>query len=345
MSTGAGTAAPYPKIELHVHLEGTVRAKTLFEIAARNGVRLPVATEHELEELYRYRGFERFSEIWSMTTHAMMTGVDHRKMICGYAKEAGRQGAVYLEIIFSPGERVRSGANWGDLFSGACDGVSEAWERYGVEVRLTPDISRDLEGADPVAYGEETARWAVRYRDRGVVGLGLGGDERVPAAPFARAFAVARDGGLGSVPHAGEGRGPVSVREALDLLLADRIRHGILAVRDPGLVRELAERGIVLDVAPTSNVVTRSVASLDEHPLPDLLAAGVRCSLNTDDPAMFGTDLTREHDLAIARLGADPRALYFAGVEGALCDEATRDRLRAIGESYDWSPVSPSSPG
>lgn len=341
MNTGL---TPYPKIELHVHLEGTVRARALLEIAQRNGIDLGFETQAELEDLYSYSGFERFSEIWSMTTHAMMTGEDHRKMICGYAKEAAGFGAVYLEVIFSPGERVRSGANWGDLFSGACDGAAEARERYGVEVRLTPDISRDLEGADPVAYGEETARWAVRFRDRGVVGLGLGGDERLPAAPFARAFEIARDGGLGSVPHAGEGKGPASVREVLEVLQADRIRHGILAARDPELLAQLAERGTVLDVCPTSNVITHSVRSLEEHPLPQLLAAGVRCSMNTDDPAMFGTDLGREHEIAVSQLGAEPRDLYSAGVEGALCDEATRARLRSLGEAFDWGSVSPPSP-
>jgi aminodeoxyfutalosine deaminase len=344
VSSSVDGAAPYPKIELHVHLEGTVRARALFAIAERNGIRLPVDTEPELEELYRYSGFERFSEIWSMTTHAMMTAEDHRKMLTGYAREAAGFGAVYLEVIFSPGERVRWGANWAELFEGACDGISEARDRYGIEVRLTPDVSRDLDGADPVGYGEETARWAVRYRDRGVVGLGLGGDERLPAAPFARAFEIAREGGLGSVPHAGEGKGPASVREVLDLLRADRIRHGILAARDPELLVELAERGIVLDVCPTSNVITHSVKTIEEHPLPSLLAAGVRCSMNTDDPAMFGTDLGREHEIAVRDLGADPRELYFAGVEGALCDDATRERLRAIGEAYDWSAVSPPSP-
>ena len=335
--------AQYPKIELHVHLEGTVRAKALFEIAERNDVRLPVATEADLEQLYHYRGFERFSEIWSMTTHAMMTGVDHRKMLTGYAKEAAGFGAVYLEVIFSPAERVRWGADWADLFEGACDGIVEARERYGVEVRLTPDMSRDLEGVDAVEAGEETARWAVRYRDRGVVAVGLGGDERVPAQPFVRAFEIARDGGLGSVPHAGEGKGPASVRDALDLLHADRIRHGILATRDPELLVELAERRIVLDVAPTSNVVTHAISALDEHPLPRLLAAGVNCTMNTDDPAMFGTDLGREHEVAVGRLGANPRDLYLAGVEGALCDDETRGRLRKIGEDFDWERVNPPS--
>jgi aminodeoxyfutalosine deaminase len=126
------------------------------------------------------------------------------------------------------------------------------------------------------------------------------------------------------------------VRGALDALGADRLRHGIRAVDDPGLVRELAGRGTVLDVCPISNLRTKAVASLDEHPLPVLVAAGVQCSISTDDPAMFGTDLTRECDAARS-LGVDPESFYEAGLAGALCDEQTRARLVSTGQNVDWS--------
>jgi aminodeoxyfutalosine deaminase len=149
-------------------------------------------------------------------------------------------------------------------------------------------------------------------------------------------FARARDEGFASVPHAGEVAGAASVRGALDALGADRIRHGFRSVEDPGLVRELAERQIVLDVCPISNLRTRAVASLDEHPLPQLIAAGVPCSISTDDPAMFDTDLTRDYDAARS-LGVEPRACYDAGLRGALCDEETKSRLRGIGETTDWA--------
>jgi aminodeoxyfutalosine deaminase len=125
------------------------------------------------------------------------------------------------------------------------------------------------------------------------------------------------------------------VRGALDALKADRIRHGIRAVEDPGLVRELAGRRTVLDVCPISNLRTRAVASLDEHPLPKLAAAGVRCSISTDDPALFGTDLTRDCETAVG-LGLDPQDFYAAGIEGALCDAETKSRLEAIGASFEW---------
>ena len=125
------------------------------------------------------------------------------------------------------------------------------------------------------------------------------------------------------------------MRGALEALQADRIRHGIRAVEDPGLVTELAGRGTILDVCPLSNLRTGAVHSLEEHPLPQLVAAGVRCSISTDDPAIFDTDLTRDYEAAAA-LGLSPRAAYEVGLSGALCDEGTRERLRQIGESHDW---------
>jgi aminodeoxyfutalosine deaminase len=223
------------------------------------------------------------------------------------------------------------------VFTGYCDGAQQAAELHGVQVRLTPDIPRSY----PMEAAELTARHAVAYRDRGVVGLGLGGPEAEhPPEPYARAFAIARDGGIGSVPHAGEVAGPASIRGALDALAADRIRHGIRAVEDPGLVSELAGRGVVLDVCPISNLRTGVVASLAVHPLPQLVAAGVACSVSTDDPAMFGTDLTADY-AAAGQLGVSARDCYQAGLRGALCDQQARRDLEQAGEVFGWAGLAP----
>ncbi len=325
----------YPIIELHVHLEGTVRAATLLEIARRNDYELPADTLEGLASLYEYRDFEHFIEIWILTTNALRKAEDFRQVVVDYAAEAAAHGAVYIEGIFSPAERVARGVDWDEIFGGYCDGAQEAEELHGVSVRLTPDIYR---GATKEA-AEEVVRHSAAYRERGVVGVGLGGLEaQYPPEPYAPVFELAKAEGLGSVPHAGEVVGPESIRGALDALNADRIRHGIRAVDDPELVAELAERRIVLDVTPISNVRTGAVASLTEHPLPKLVEAGVLCSISTDDPAMFDTDLTREYEAAHS-LGVDPRAAFEAGLTGALCDEATRDRLGELGNSFDWANV------
>ena len=314
-----------PKIELHVHLEGSIRPATLLEIARRNGESLPVDSVEELEKLYEFTDFAHFIDVWILTTNCLRTADDFRRTVVDYAAEAAGFGAVYLEGIFSPGERVVRGVGWDDIFGGYCDGAVEAYERHGVTVRFTPDMYR---GMDP-EVAEQVARVSVRYADRGVVGLGLGGLEARPLAPYRRAFEIARDGGLALVPHAGEAAGADSVREVLELGPA-RIRHGIRAVEDPGLLAEIVARGVVLDVCPTSNLRTGVVASLDRHPLPALLEAGALCTVNTDDPAMFGTDLGQEYEVA-ARLGVDPAQAFAAGIAGALCDDETRLRLARLG--------------
>ena len=325
----------YPKIELHVHLEGTVRPRTLLQIARRNDYPLPAETEEELAALYDFRDFRHFIEVWVLTTNALRRAEDFRQVVVDYATEAASHGAIYVEGIFSPAERVRRGVDWDEIFTGYCDGAQEVRELHGVEVRLTPDIVRGftLEEAD------ETVRYAAKYRERGVVGVGLGGLEaEYPPEPYEHAFALGREEGLASLPHAGESAGAESIRGALVSLGAERLRHGIRAVEDAGLLREIVDRRVVLDVCPISNLRTRVVGSLDEHPLPQLVAAGALCSISTDDPAMFGTDLSRDCDTA-ASLGLEPRSMFEAGVEGARCDENTRARLRAVGDTFDWASV------
>ena len=320
----------FPKIELHVHLEGTMRPQTLLAIAKRNDYPLPADTVEGLAELYEFRDFAHFIEVWVLTTNALRETDDFRQVVVDYAAEAAGHGAVYLEGIFSPAERVRRDVSWESIFEGYCAGAQEAFELHGVEVRLTPDITRGF-GFDEA---EATVRWASRYCDRGVVGVGLGGLEAdYPPEPYAQVFELARGLGLPAVPHAGEVAGAASIRGAVEALGAVRLRHGIRAVEDPGLMAELRDRGLVLDVCPISNVRTGAVGSLDEHPLRELVTSGVRCSVSTDDPAMFDTDLTRDYDAAAA-LGLSPRSAYEAGCRGL---SATRPHAHGCAT---WAPPS-----
>jgi aminodeoxyfutalosine deaminase len=329
----------YPKIELHVHLEGTVRPETLLELARRNDVALPVDTAAELRQLYRFTDLAHFIDVWFLVTAALRTADDFRRITVEYAEEAARHGAVYVEGIFAPTVPARNDVPLEAMFEGYCDGVQEARERLGIEIRLTPDLNR----TSPPEEAAEIVRHAIGCRERGVVAIGLGGiEDQAPPEQFADAFQIAREGGLGSVPHAGEVVGPPSVWGALEALNADRIRHGIRSLEDPALVRELVARGTVLDVCPSANVCVGAVRSYDEHPLPEMVSAGLRCSLSTDDPAMFGIDLSSEYEEAASR-GLSPREFYEVGVEGALCDEPTRAALRAIGDDFDWASVEATS--
>jgi aminodeoxyfutalosine deaminase len=322
----------YPKIELHVHLEATLRPERLLEIARRNDYPLPVDTVEGVRGLYRFRDFDHFIEVWILVTNALRHADDFRQVVADYAAEASNHGAVYVEGIFSPIERTWRGVGWDEIFEGYCDGVQDAKERVGIEVRLTPDITRGAPVDDAVRMVEH----AIRYRERGVVGVGLGGEETMyPPEPFEPAFRRALDAGLGSVPHAGEVVGPSSIWGALRTLQPSRIRHGIRAVEDRALMEELRDRGIVLDVCPVSNLRTGAVASPQVHPLPELVAFGIPCSISTDDPEMFDTDLTREYEFATS-FGIAPRRFFEAGSQGALCDEDTRNRLDAIAQTHAW---------
>lgn len=323
----------YPKIELHVHLEGAVSPDALIAAAARNGWELPVDSPEALADFMRFRDFDHFMKAWFATTPALSTEQDYRELVVDYARRAAAQGAVYIEAIFSPTDKIAQGVSLDTCFEGFCDGIAQAREEVGIEMRLTPDITRGLCDLDTA---KRTAEYAVRYRDRGIVGLGLGGPEDGnPPEPYAEAFAIARDGGIASVPHAGETAGPESIRGAIEALGADRIRHGVRAVDDPELMAELAERQIVCDVCVLSNLRLRVTPSLEQHPLPTMLAAGIPCTINTDDPTFFSCDLDSEHTAARS-LGADPRAAFEAGITGALCDQATKARLRTILTEHDW---------
>ncbi len=248
--------APEPKIELHVHLEGTVRPDTLRAIAKRNDYPLP----DDLESLYRFRDFAHFIEVWILTTNALQTADDFRQVVTDYAAEAASHGAVYLEHCSA--ERIARGVDWDEIFSGYCDGAQDAREAHGVEVRLTPDIFR---GATP-EQAEQVVRYSAKYRDRGVVAVGLGGLEaEYPPEPYAkpRSHSRASRPVRCSPPARPPGRLPSA--ERFDALGADRIRHGFRLVEDFGLVAELAVC-TVLDVCPLSNL-RGGVRSLEEHPL------------------------------------------------------------------------------
>jgi aminodeoxyfutalosine deaminase len=323
----------YPKIELHVHLEATVRPARLLEIARRNDVRLPARDEAGLAAFCHFTDFEHFIQVWIKTTKVLRHERDFRQIVVDYAAAAAAQGCVYVEALFSPAEPMVRGTPWQEVFEGYCAGAEEARETHGVEVRFTPDITRDF----PVEIADHLVRWAVKYRARGVVGISLGGSEdKYPPELFARPFAAAREGGLKAAPHAGEIAGPASVRGALDVLHADRLRHGVRAVEDPALLAEIATRGVVCDVTPTSNVLLGVVPSLAEHPLPRMLAAGVRCSISSDDPVLMDTSLSRDCAAATG-LGHSPHDMFEHALGGAFCDSDTKARLRRFGDAFDWA--------
>ncbi|HVU74403.1 MAG TPA: adenosine deaminase [Mycobacteriales bacterium] len=278
--------ADLPKAHLHLHLEGGMRPATLHELADRYDVPVPVISG--------YGSFTAFADTYLAACAVLQTDDDLRRVVRERIEDDAAAGAVWSEPSFyAPHHRERLGADEHVIDVVLDEGLRAAADLgIGFGLMLAADRTEDPELAVTIAHQ------AVARADRGVVSFGLANDEaRFPPGPFAPAYDVAKDGGLLCTPHAGELAGPESVRVALDHLHADRIQHGVRAVEDPALVERIAADGICLDVCPTSNLLLAVVPSLEEHPLRRLLDAGVRCSINSDDPLLFGPDLLAEYEL------------------------------------------------
>lgn len=284
-----------PKGHLHLHLEAGMRPALLAQLCAKYG--------REVPEIRGYGSFTAFSATYVAATQALQERDDWELFADQLLAEHAREGAVYLEPSFYSGhflDRFPSDEAVWDLVT---DVFGAAAERHGVTLRWMFALDRV---ADSPEYAMRLAKLAVSLKDRGVVSFGLANDEvGHPPQDFVEPFRVAREGGLLSTPHAGELEGAHFVRDSIDLLGADRIQHGVRSFEMPGLVEDLAERGTCLDVCPTSNIVLSIFPSLDEHPLGRLLDAGVRCSVNADDPLLFGPGLLDEYQLCRDTFGFD----------------------------------------
>ncbi len=277
--------AQLPKAHLHLHLNASLRPETLRELGLAAGIAVPESTTcSSLAELV---------EILSAAASGIRSAADVRRVLEEIAEDAARDGAIWIEVS------VSSGSLGGDLGSPrqaleiVLEAAQDAAARSGVGVGVIVGAHRNRGPRE----ASEAARLVATYAGSGVVGFGLDGHEaEFPPAPFEDAFAIAREAGLMSVPHAGEFLGAESVADAVDLLGATRVMHGVRAIEDPALVQRLAHEGVCLDVCPTSNVLMSVVPSMESHPLPALLSAGVRCSINADDPLPFDTDLLREYE-------------------------------------------------
>lgn len=257
--------------------------------------------------------------------------------------DLARQNVRYAELTLSPYSSIIRGIP-AEAF---CETVEDARARVEREHDITLRWCFDIPGESGVPAADVTLKTALEQRPDGLVSFGLGGPEiGVPRGWFQPHFQQARAAGLHSVPHAGESTGPETVWDALRLLGAERIGHGINAIHDPELVTYLASEGIPLEVCPTSNVCTKSVPSLAEHPLPALAAAGVPFSIASDDPPMFSTTLTNEYAVAAELLGLDEVGvadLARASVRQSFADDARRQAILADIDSYASAPSSPSS--
>ncbi|MEU4780505.1 adenosine deaminase [Micromonospora sp. NPDC023633] len=322
--------AGLPKVELHVHHVGSASPRIVAELAARHEGRSPVpADPAALADYFAFRDFAHFIEVYLSVVDLIRDQEDVWLLTHEVARELARQQVRYAELTVTPYSHVHRGIP----APAFCEAIEDARKRaeadFGIELRWCFDIP----GEAGLAAAEETLRIALEERPDGLISFGLGGPEiGVPRPQFKPYFDRARAAGLRSVPHAGETTGPETVWDALRDLGAERIGHGISAARDPELLAHLAEHRIGMEVCPTSNVRTRAVASIEEHPLRQLVDAGLLVTINSDDPPMFGTTLNDEYAVAARLLDAGPEglaALARDAVTASFLEPAGKQRITA----------------
>ena len=294
-----------PKAELHLHLEGAIRPATLLSLAHRNHVSLPADDVDGITRWFTFRDFNHFIEIYITITRCIQTPDDYELIVYDLAKELAAQNVKYAELTFSPGTHQYLGRGYDVYMAGLRRGRERARTDFGITLNWIFDIVRN--NPERAAYTTDSA---IQGMADGVVGLGLGGSEvGFPPEMFEADFARAMKAGLHSIPHAGELDGAQSVWGALRVLHAERIGHGVRSIEDPQLVAYLAEHSIALEVNPTSNLRLNIYPTIESHPLRRLYEAGVPITVNSDDPALFNTDLTAEVGLLDSAFGLDAAAM------------------------------------
>lgn len=321
------------KVELHVHLEGSMQPATLLALARKHRLSdLPRSLE-EIRSWYEFRDFPHFLEVYRHAVRVLCDEDDFALLAAETIRTLARQNVRYAEMNFSLCDHLERGIPAEVVFAGLEQGRKQVEAEHDITIRWVPDFGGDY----GLAAGQVTLDAVLAHGPASVLGFSIGGIE-VDREPFADLFTRARAAGLRSLPHAGETGGPDSVWSAIHSLGADRIGHGISSMHDPALVDYLREHQLPLDVSPTSNLRTRSVSSLEDHPLPRMLTEGLLVTLNSDDPPMFGTDLTGEYRTA-GRMGLDPVDLAQLAGNGVHASFLEPARKRTLLAEIDATPT------
>jgi aminodeoxyfutalosine deaminase len=327
--------AGLPKVELHVHHVGSALPRIVAELAARHEGRSPVpADPAALADYFAFRDFAHFVEIYLSVVDLIRDEEDVRILTYEVARELARQQVRYAELTITPFSHVHRGI----AAPAFCEAIEDARKRAEAELGILLRWCFDIPGEAGLRAAEETLRIALDERPDGLISFGLGGPEIGVSRPqFKPYFDQARAAGLRSVPHAGETTGPQTIWDALRDLGAERIGHGISAVEDPLLLAHLAEHQTGMEVCPTSNLRTRAVPSLAEHPLAAMVEAGLLVTVNSDDPPMFGTTLNNEYAVAADLLGCGRDglvALAKNAVTASFLPDPDRGRILAEIDEY-----------
>ena len=335
--------AGLPKAELHVHHVGSASPRIVAELAARHPDSKVPTDPEALADYFTFTDFAHFIQVYLSVVDLIRTPEDVRLLTFEVARDLARQEVRYAELTVTPFSSTRRGIDERAFMEAIEDARKAAEAEFGTVLRWCFDIP----GEAGLEAAEETTRLATddRLRPEGLVSFGLGGPEiGVPRPQFKPYFDRAIAAGLRSVPHAGETTGPETVWDAINELRAERVGHGTSSAQDPKLLAHLAEHRIALEVCPTSNIATRAVRTLDEHPIRDFVRAGVLVTINSDDPPMFGTDLDNEYAVAARLLELDERglaALARNAVDASFLDEPGKARLAGEIDTYTSTWLTP----
>ncbi|MFF2850489.1 adenosine deaminase [Streptomyces sp. NPDC058001] len=328
--------AGLPKAELHVHHVGSASPRIVSTLAARHADSKVPSDPEALADFFTFTDFAHFIDVYLSVVDLIRTPEDVRLLTFEVARELGRQNVRYAELTVTPFSSTRRNIPEREFMAAIEDARKAAEAELNVSLRWCFDIPGEA-GSEAA---EETTRMAVTdgLRPEGLVSFGLGGPEiGVPRPPFKPYFDRAIAAGLRSVPHAGETTGPQTVWDAVRELRAERIGHGTSSAQDPELLAYLAEHRIALEVCPTSNIATRAVRTLEEHPIRAMVDAGVLVTINSDDPPMFGTDLNNEYAVAARLLDLDERgvaAIAKNAVEASFLEPSGKAALTAEIDTY-----------
>ncbi|RFC72017.1 adenosine deaminase [Streptomyces sp. AcE210] len=328
--------AGLPKAELHVHHVGSASPRIVSTLAARHPDSKVPTDPEALADYFTFTDFAHFIDVYLSVVDLVRTPEDVRLLTFEVARDMARQNVRYAELTITPYSSVRRGIDEYGFMEAIEDARKAAEAEFDTVLRWCFDIP----GEAGLESAEETVRLATTdtIRPEGLVSFGLGGPEiGVPRPQFKPYFDRAIAAGLHSVPHAGETTGPGTVWDALVHLGAERIGHGTTSAQDPKLLAHLAEHRIPLEVCPTSNIATRAVKTLEEHPIKQFVDAGVVVTVNSDDPPMFGTDLNNEYAVAARLLDLDERgvaALARNAVDASFLDEPGKARITAEIDTY-----------
>jgi adenosine deaminase len=320
-----------PKVELHCHVEGTMRPRTVAHLAHKNGIPLPTS---DPTDLYRYTSLDSFLDVFWLVQSTLVDRDDWARLAYESVIDGARHGMVYRETFFTPARHLDAGADLADIITGLDEGLDAGQEETGARVMLICNIDK----AYSPAAARQLVERLVELRRSGAPGtdrvLGIGADSTEVPDPsvFADAFVLAGKAGLRRTSHQGEETPPSTIACGVDVLGCERIDHGLSVLDDPELAKRLADQRVPLTVCPTSNIrIANRYKRLEDHPFPRMREAGLLCTLNTDDPALIGLDLGYEYRSVMEAFDyswEDMVDIALEGIEATWLDEAGKQSLR-----------------